>query len=30
MALKQSKQVQEGLPAPTAYDASEPIVVTGE
>ena len=30
MALKQSKQVLAGLPAPTAYDASEHIVVTGE
>lgn len=30
MALKQSKQVRAGLPTPTAYDAAEPIFVTGE
>lgn len=30
MALKQSKQVRAGLPTPAAYEASCPVVVTGE
>ena len=30
MALKQSKQVLAGLPAPTATEASRPVIVTGE
>ena len=30
MALKQSKQVVAGFPAPTPYEASCPVVITGE